>query len=77
MRVFSGLPGGWTGKARQRTAAAPVSAEVLQATRALSELPAGDQRQGAEILVAERPITASPAGSSCFGGAGDFRPATL
>ena len=38
-RVFSGFPGGWTGKARQSTPAAYVTAAVRQATRAPAERP--------------------------------------
>ena len=52
-RLFSGRPGGCTGKARQSTATAPASAAVRQATRAPMRTAAGDQREPGELAGAE------------------------
>ena len=80
-RLFVGssaLPGGWTGKARQSTAAAPASAAVRQATRAPEERPPAISLPS-PIGPSSRSaaITASQAASSCLVGAADLRPATL
>ena len=75
-RVFSGFPGGWTGKARQSTPAAYVSAAVRQATRAPDERPPVISGSPAKTSPRRWSTTTSHASSSCFAGAADLRPFT-
>ena len=72
----SALPGGWTGKARQRTAMAPTSAAVRHATRAPSDRPPTTSGSSPSGLSPREETTSSQAASSCLAGAGDLRPAT-
>ena len=73
-RVFSGRPGGCSGKARQSTPAAPAASAVRHATRAPDERP--PTNSGPAVRRSSASSTASQATSSCAAGAGDLRPAT-
>ena len=52
-RVFSGLPGGCSGNARQRTATAPLCRSRAAGDAGAGRSPADDQRQLAEVAVAQ------------------------
>src|SRR5207302_1274413 len=78
-RFCGGLPardGGWRGKARQRTAIAPVASAVRHATRAPIERPPATSGRPASSSARRRSTTAIQAASSCGGRAGERRPAT-
>ena len=69
-------PGGWSGKARQSTPTAPVSADMRQATRAPDERPPQMSGRPRNDSIRSRSIAAHHAASSCLAGAGERLPAT-